>query len=1237
MIDRGGYMGKIDPDHKCDRGNSIFFSILITLNNNLITGLPMTKKLLLYILSATFLFGFTGGQLIAQETDDGEEIFELSPFEVQTTSDAGYYASQTLAGGRINTRLEDVASSVQVVTEELLQDLGATSLEEVLIYTTNTDVWGQQSNYQGASAALDRELTTEATRQDPFSANRIRGLSAATRTINYFVSEIPFDSYISGRIDINRGSNSFLFGLGSPGGIINSQLAQAEFRDEGQIDIRLSTENFESNYSQRGSINVNREIIEDTLAVRVAAMKEEKEFTQQPAYFDQQRYYVAAKLKPFKDRYITLRAHYETGDMDSVPVDRLGPLENLTPFLTKLNGVEYNTPTGRQSLDIWQNVLDVATVHKNGARGLDKFGNNVPAFGNPSGGPVGNKWVMVYDDTMTADGLPGRAFQNSLVNKFWKGSPVLDPDNNFAGGRFLRFIGVPSIAQISTATRPDLTNWVDHALLDYEAFDWRKNLISGTLDFFENEFEQHNVTLEAVSKNRNFGLELSHDKQDYLRNSFVAMGSPRITIDVNESLPVGPNSLFGEKNPNYGRTMTLTGVPQSTKPRNIRETFRATAFAKFDFKDTFGDDSVLGWLGRHTVSGLYDDNEHNERIERWVLIGEGGDIAYHLNDYQGISNNRREQALFYLGPQQLDAFSDPNFGLSDFIINPIPANARYYDLPADFSIPVAFWNVGDPSLYPGVKWDSVRGDEFTDIGSFGPTWQGRNGELKKTTIESQALIIQSSWMNDLVVTNLGWRNDKISQWVNASPPLDDEAVPLLLDPGWNLDGVVPDEVDESIFSYGLVLKVPEKWLPKGTRVALHYGESENFISNPGGYDFDGNLVPSPSGDTTDYGITVSVADNKLVARLNYYEGTLQNELFAPSQTAYRWTGTNGIVFNVRDTFIELDKRDRNRDGIIDLEVLADGTTFDPDLDDNGLLDEFEGLGKVYPTLAEVLVLEERYREILTPFAEETADLVLISGADSPTGNPVTSNSVGLWNVLTDTADLSAEGYEFELTYNPTRSLRLALNVTQQSAQRSNIMPRYTKLWDQILAIFEDHPNLLGVRAGANKMGLEKSANIFANNTLYGQIAAGNASGKSYLFSKAGEGADNSEVREWRVNVIANYTFHDGRLDGVNIGGAYRWQDEAAIGYALAVSPINNIPYPDPFQPYYDGGFNAFDTWIGYRTKIWKGKIDWRIQLNIRNLFADNDPEVVQVQPDGSPVRVAIPVPREFLLTNSFSF
>src|SRR5665213_755821 len=54
-----------------------------------------------------------------------DEAIVLSPFEVTARKDTGYQATETLAGTRIRTDLKDVASSIQVVTKEFMQDVGA--------------------------------------------------------------------------------------------------------------------------------------------------------------------------------------------------------------------------------------------------------------------------------------------------------------------------------------------------------------------------------------------------------------------------------------------------------------------------------------------------------------------------------------------------------------------------------------------------------------------------------------------------------------------------------------------------------------------------------------------------------------------------------------------------------------------------------------------------------------------------------------------------------------------------------------------------------------------------------------------------------------------------------------------------------------------------------------------------------------------------------------------------------
>ena len=54
-------------------------------------------------------------QSAADDNVDEETTIELSPFQVDVSEDMGYYSAQTLAGGRVNSNLKDVATSVQVV------------------------------------------------------------------------------------------------------------------------------------------------------------------------------------------------------------------------------------------------------------------------------------------------------------------------------------------------------------------------------------------------------------------------------------------------------------------------------------------------------------------------------------------------------------------------------------------------------------------------------------------------------------------------------------------------------------------------------------------------------------------------------------------------------------------------------------------------------------------------------------------------------------------------------------------------------------------------------------------------------------------------------------------------------------------------------------------------------------------------------------------------------------------
>ena len=91
----------------------------------------------------------------AQSVTEDEDVYELSPFEVSMKGDGvSYYATDTLAGARIRTDLKDLASSISVVTSAFLNDTGARNVQDLLVYTTNTEVGGVYGNYGGLEIPL---------------------------------------------------------------------------------------------------------------------------------------------------------------------------------------------------------------------------------------------------------------------------------------------------------------------------------------------------------------------------------------------------------------------------------------------------------------------------------------------------------------------------------------------------------------------------------------------------------------------------------------------------------------------------------------------------------------------------------------------------------------------------------------------------------------------------------------------------------------------------------------------------------------------------------------------------------------------------------------------------------------------------------------------------------------------------------------------------------------------------
>ena len=269
--------------------------------------------------------------LYAQDAeDDDESIFELSPFTIQEDEAIGYQALSTLAGTRIKTDLRDVGAGIQVITQEFLNDTGATDAATLLAYGLNTEILGEQGNYSGNGLGDIRVMRA----QPHLSAQRIRGLQGATVTRDFFQSEMPFDSYNTTSVTINRGPNAILFGTGSPAGIINNTTKQASLaKDFGQVGIRageISSYRFTGDY--------NKVLVEGRLALRLNYLNEKTNFHQEPAFEDDKRVSLALTAilaenenSNFLGRTI-FRANWESGRIDASPVRTIPPKDEISDW-----------------------------------------------------------------------------------------------------------------------------------------------------------------------------------------------------------------------------------------------------------------------------------------------------------------------------------------------------------------------------------------------------------------------------------------------------------------------------------------------------------------------------------------------------------------------------------------------------------------------------------------------------------------------------------------------------------------------------------------------------------------------------------------------------------------------------------------------------------------------------------------------------------------------------------------
>jgi outer membrane receptor protein involved in Fe transport len=192
--------------------------------------------------------GLLGASLVPtygqSDSDSDEDVFELSPFEVSTSGDKGYYASNTISGSRITVPIQDIPLTIEVITSEFIEDTGATDLRGSLQYSaglllqSQNDAYGAFDNFGGVNNPEG------ATGDKGDSSFKIRGFVLNNTLRNGFRRKHSTDTINIDRIEVVRGPSALLYGVGNFGGIVN-YITKAPLQESQQkIDIGYGSDNY---------------------------------------------------------------------------------------------------------------------------------------------------------------------------------------------------------------------------------------------------------------------------------------------------------------------------------------------------------------------------------------------------------------------------------------------------------------------------------------------------------------------------------------------------------------------------------------------------------------------------------------------------------------------------------------------------------------------------------------------------------------------------------------------------------------------------------------------------------------------------------------------------------------------------------------------------------------------------------------------------------------------------------
>jgi hypothetical protein len=1175
----------------------------------------------------------------------------LSPFVVTTEKDSGYYAENTLMGSRLNSKISDLAASITVVTKQQLEDTGALDINDVFRYESNTE---GASTY--TPVALNRNNLTDNiggySGDDGKSfgiatANRVRGLGSVDTAQNNYptIPRLAFDSYNTNSVEISRGPNSMLFGTGAASGIINQSSASAVLGQQ-RTQVQLRGGSFDA---WRISMNTNVPI-GDKLAIFVAGLYDSRGFQRKPSSDIYRRQYGAITYQPFKKTLITASAeHYDNHNNRPnflPPQDRVTPwlkagrpvFDPTTQIFTFLDGGATKGPYLNSTLDA--RFVNGVTPPNDAALTTVPLGTVTNPFYIPGLAFLPGRQTLFYNDTQEVgfwvpNASTGGGTFGTVVNGVTGALPAAA--NQTQAQRVLvatRYVmtaaDVIPVPPASTGATGYGT-WILPHLTNQAIYDWTKYNISGN-NYGDQKASTFNIELQQQIL-PNLNLSAGWFRQEFEEYTHYGLGqanqAPRLYVDVNKL------NLDGTPNPFYGSPYVFDSQADTFYLPESNDNKRVMLSYELDLTNRNG---WTRFLGRHRFLGLMSRQEQWKNNLRYRLSYTAGDGRFlpnltttPANNFSFAGNAANIQRIFYLGQNQTGTVTK---GLS-------PVGEPGYGGPTHSALSFYNWNTG--------AWSKT--DMTYDMNLF---IAGANYGVSTRDTDSKSFAWQGYLWEERIIPTMGWRQDEVEI---AAFNNRDASGALLTTPTTYTAGIASASIANNLsaplkFSgttktRGVVARLFKGWpgierrANEGSVVAdlvrnlgLHYNESDNF-NPPAGIqvDFFNNPLPKPSGKGKDYGVQIAMFNNKLVARLNWYEASNDNAISS---------GANTVVGRLQR--IDTVSARRWAEYVVRIRSGQNPTT-ENDFDNN----------------------------TTRPLSQTQQDAIRDLQWGSFALKDFRWPNYGAASI-NSTESNESKGKELQLTYNPMRNWTIKWTVGQQQSQYSKVGPEVSAWidfrkpqWQALVA--NDIPNVI-TRFDGNRLFLQNFWNGYGFTQAFPQGEAGNAQGLNDAASNTA-GAINTPAttytsiveavlfpviaqqntraanqREWSTTILSSYTIQKGRLKGFTFGGQYNWQDKAVAGYQSLLDPTTyarpnattaNIVFPDLTKPIFTPAIDSIDLFASYRRKIFSDKVNMRIQVNVRDVMENGGLQAVVFNQDGSPAQYRIKDPRTWFVTTTFDF